>query len=73
MAKKMTKKKITDMVAYATLLVHNNDIESVLSAEESDSMMKMLKDTFDGDEKKALKFIRDKVVKLKADMLHDLS
>lgn len=69
----MTKKKITDMVAYATLLVHNNDIESVLSAEESDSMMKMLKDTFDGDEKKALKFIRDKVVKLKADMLHDLS
>lgn len=73
MAKKMTKKKITDMVAYATLLIHNNDISDTLSDEDIDNMMKLLKETYDGDESKALKFIKDKVTKLKDDMNVDLA
>lgn len=73
MAKKMTKKKITDMVAYTTLLIHNNDISDTLSDEDIDNMMKLLKETYDGDESKALKFIKDKVTKLKDDMNVDLA
>lgn len=71
--KKLTKKKITDMVAYVTILVHNDKIGDVITQEQIDKMMKHFSDLFAGDEEKALGFIKEKVKKFVEELEHDLS
>jgi hypothetical protein len=65
---RMTKKKIVDLVAYALLLMRHNKIEEVMTDEQIDFMMQTLIKMFNNNEKKAIKFITNKVMRLLKDL-----
>lgn len=65
---KMTNKKLIELISFATILAMNNKHEDVITEEQLDKAMKMLKDSFDGSEDKAIKFIQSKVQKLVKDL-----
>jgi hypothetical protein len=65
---KLTKKKILDMVAYSTLLLHNNELGGVISNSEIDVMMKTLKTEFNDNEQEVIYYLKQKVKSYKKDL-----
>lgn len=70
---KITKKKITDMVSYVTILVHNDTYSDVITDEQLNKMMKLYEETFKGEEELALGFIKEKVKGYVVDLENHLS
>jgi hypothetical protein len=64
----MTKKKIVDLVAYAILLIHNNEVNEVMTDEQIDLMMQTLIKMFNNNEEEALNFIKGHVKRLLKDL-----
>lgn len=64
MKNRMTKKKIIDLMSYAFVLAHNNDIKDLMSKEQLAKMMEVCKEVFNDNEKKAISFLKEKVKKL---------
>lgn len=61
---KMTKKQVIDLMSYAFILVHNNQIEGVMTKEQVAKMMEVCKELFNDNEQNAISFIKGKVEKL---------
>lgn len=61
---KLTKKEVTEMVAFVTLLIHNNQIDTVMDDEDVNKMMILFKETYDDNEAKAIDYLKDRVRKL---------
>lgn len=70
--RKMTKKKIMDLVAYSTLLIHNNKIDGVMTTEQLEEMIKLMKKKFKDNEDDALDFIKNNVLNLTKELDNEL-
>lgn len=61
---KMTKKELVDLMAYVFILAHNNQANDVITEQQFDKLMQACKDSFGGDEAKAINFIKTRASKL---------
>lgn len=61
--KPLTKKELVDLLAYITILVHNQDTSGI-SMEQFEKLLDSIKKAFNGDEKKAIAFVKARALKL---------